>query len=107
MKNRKSGKLGQIGGGGNGNSPFSLTDHEYEESWKTLMNNKNIVWEEWIFINNCDLNHIKDEMKRACLIKQLETFILYYNKHPCVFSIGLTLRYSRMLKLLFIFGAAK
>ena len=96
MKKRKSGKRNK----------YSVSE-DYEESWKVLMNNKDIVWEEWIFINNCDLNSMKDEMKRACLIKQLETFILYYNKHPCVFSIGIVLRYTTMLKIVLFFMAAK
>lgn len=80
---------------------------DYEESWKALINNKNIIWEEWIYMNNVDVNNIKDEMKRSCLIKQLQTFILYYNEHPCVFTLGLTIRYATLFKVVLFFACAK
>ena len=46
-------------------------------------------------------------MKRACLIKQLQTFMLYYNANPCVFTLGITIRYATLLKIIALFAAAK
>lgn len=82
-------------------------NQQHEESWKSLINNKNIIWEEWIYMNNVDVNNIKDEMKRSCLIKQLQTFILYYNANPCVFKLIITIRYATLFKIICLFAVAK